>query len=297
MAEKVTLMIAGKPLTFMSETRIEGCVRGNVVSRGPCPKKGPLKPTGVVKSVAKKAAIGGRAIAKASSGRKRAEEEHEASLKAERQKIAKQLMIRMAAGEKFDVDPDDYPALVDGLNDPQLVEQAEKEVKASGKTPEPFLNLALGQIKGKGNEGLFAKPLRDIPRDQMPALPDNVKDLVPFMKALTLQGVDFEIVDLDPREIRSVQSQLIAPKVAKMSGYMKSGWKPGGLMIVSEENALGDGHHRWAGAATAALLHEQGVPGYSPVKVQALRVKLPIDQLLPVMEQHSGPKKSATEKP
>lgn len=304
MAEKITLMIAGRPLTFMSEARIEGCVRGNVTSRGPCPKKGPLKPTGAIKSIGKIAKLGGKAIAKASEGRKRADAEHEAGAKAaERKKLARQLMIRMQAGEKFEIAPEDYPALIETAGDPDTVKSLENEWLAAwekdprnkGKEipkPPPF-NLALGQVTGKGNEMLFDKPLRDIPRDEMPALPDNVKDLIPFMSALTKAGVEFEIVeDLDPRDIRSVQSQLSMPHVAKITGFMKPGWKEGGLMILSKENALGDGHHRWAAAVSAAMLHQQGVKGFSPVKVQALRVNLPIDELLPIMQEHSGTRKS-----
>jgi hypothetical protein len=202
--------------------------------------------------------------------------------KAARARLAKQLTVRLAAGERFDAEPD------------VVADMFTREI-----TPDsPPMNLALMGVRGEGNENLFNKPLRDIPRDQMPALPDTVAGLIPMIQELGRMGVKVDLVDnLDPREIKPVQTELSAPKVAKLAGYMREGWKPGGAMIISRENGLGDGHHRWAGAAVAAMLHQQGVKGYKPVGVTALKVDLPIDDLLAVMEKFSGPKKSINEKP
>lgn len=199
---------------------------------------------------------------------------------AARRAIAKQLVLRMAAGEKFSADPDVVPHLMDELSGGDSV------------------NMALMQLKGRGNENLFQHHMRDIPRDQMPALPDNVHDLQPFMDALVDRKIKFELVHMNPKEIKATQSQLSGPKVAKLYGFMKSGgWKPGGAMIVSQENALLDGHHRWAGAAMASVAHELGVPDSKPVNVMALKVDLPIDELLKLGEEFSGPKKALTEAP
>lgn len=210
-----------------------------------------------------------------------------AGSKAERDQIARQLIIRMAAGERFDIKPDGVPDLMAALS----------------AADAPPINLAQLHISGPGNENLFDRPLRDIPRENMPALPDNVPGLVPFIQGLSRMRdkngnpIRVELVEIDPREIQATQSELSGPKVAKMAGFMKSGWKPGGAAIVSGENALLDGHHRWAGASVAALMYDQGVEGYSPVKMQVLRVDLPIDELLQIAEQFSGPKKGLGEKP
>jgi hypothetical protein len=198
---------------------------------------------------------------------------------ADRARYAKELVLRMAAGEKFDVNQEDVPHLMQALD---------------GADP---VNLALVQLTGNGNENLFQRHMRDIPRDQMPALPDNVEALKPFIDHLRSKGVKAELVQMDPRQIMATQSQLSGPKVAKMAGFMKSGWKPGGALIVSQENALLDGHHRWAGAAVASIQHRMGVPDTQPVMVTALRVDLPIDELLKVGEMYSGPKKSLSEAP
>lgn len=258
--QQVTLIVAGKPLTFThGADRVEACLPPHV----PVPRKGPCKGHGELDKL-KKSVKRAQAVS---------------SDRAARKNLAKQYMIRMAAGEKFDVDPKDAPDLIEALN---------------GAPP---MNLAHVQITGKGNEHLFQRPLRDIPRDQMPALPDTVEGLVPLIHELGRRGVKVELIDVDPRTLQATQSELSAPKVAKMAGFMKSGWKPGGAMIVSRELALGDGHHRWAGASMAALLHEQGVPGYQPVQAKALKIDLPIDDLLKVMNEFSGPRKSITEAP
>lgn len=198
----------------------------------------------------------------------------------ERQKLAKQFVERMGAGEKFSVEPGMVPHLLKEMDGGDAV------------------NMAMMQLKGRGNGNLFQKHMRDIPRDQMPALPDNVHDLQPFMDALVARNVKFELVHMNPKVIGATQSQLSGPKVAKLAGFMtKGGWKPGGALIVSKENALLDGHHRWAGAAMASIQHELGVPGAQPVNVMALKVDLPIDELLKIGEEFSGPKKALGEAP
>lgn len=278
MGQTVTLMLAGKPLTFNradpGDTRVEGCLPPHVPvpKKGPCPKHRP----GGAKTIKDAIKRAGVAVPKNLKGG-----EHEkAAQAAQRARVAKQLMIRMAAGEKFETDVDHIPDLYEQMQDA------------------PPMNLSLMQVKGKPK--LFQHHLRDIPRDQMPALPDTVEGLAPLMAELDRRGVKFELIDIHPDEIQATQSQLSAPKVAKLAGYMKQGWKEGGAMIISQpgENALGDGHHRWAGSAMAAMLHQQGYPGFEkPVIPKALRVHLPIDDLLKVMEEYSGPKKSLTEAP
>lgn len=198
---------------------------------------------------------------------------------AQQKREAKKLVKQLGKGEKTTTDP----AMVHAIMQ-QLV----------GAPP---INLAKLGVTGEKNKNLFDRPLRDIPRDQMPALPDNVAKLMPFIQEISRRYPDLkvELVEMDPRGIQATQSELSAPKVAKMAGFMKSGWKPGGAMIISQENALLDGHHRWAGASVASILHEQGVPGWQPVNVTALKIDLPIDELLKLGNEFSGPRKSITE--
>lgn len=265
-----TLIIAGRQVTFRTGQRVEACMPPHVS----VPKPGPCPGGKRAKKLAETArkAVGGQARARADI----------ASGKARRINQARDNVRKLAAGEGFEADPDVVAQMFDSEIGPDS----------------PPMNLALMGVTGKGNENLFNKPLRDIPRDQMPALPDTVAGLIPLIQELGRMGVKVELIDdMDPREIKPVQTELSAPKVAKLARLMKKGWKPGGAMIISREGALGDGHHRWAGASVARMLHEQGVEGYSPVGVTALKIDLPIDELLAVMERFSGPKKSLTEKP
>lgn len=269
---KVTLNLAGRPLTFETGTRVEGCLPPHVS----IPKPGPC-PGG------KRAKKGATAIAKAVTGRKKAVADTTAKEKARRSKLAAELTQKLAKGDKVQADAD-------------LI----AEMFSSGHITEnsPPMNLAKLGVNGPGNETLFDKPLRDIPRKEMPALPDTVAKMLPFLLELGRRGIKVELVeDMDPRQIRSVQTELSAPKVAYLANAMKDGWKEGGAMIISRENALGDGHHRWAGAAMARMLHEQGAEGYKPMGVTALKVDLPIDELLKIMNEYSGERKSLEEKP
>jgi len=267
-----TLIIAGRPVTFRAGQRVEACLPPHV----PSPRPGPC-PGG------KKARKAADLIKKAVSGRGRAVADTKAAKAAQRKKLAAELTDKLARGEGFEADADVVAEMFGGGH----------------ITPDsPPMNMAKMGVKGPGNENLFNKPLRDIPRDKMPALPDTVAGLIPLIQELGRRGIKAELIDgMDPRKIKPVQTELSAPKVAKLAGFMKQGWKPGGAMIISRENGLGDGHHRWAGASVARMLHEQGVEGYNPVGVTALKVDLPIDDLLAIMEEFSGPKKSLTEKP
>lgn len=286
-AGKITLMIAGKPLTFSAPARIEACKKFKVGGRyppGPCPGEGKaakaIKEAG--KPEGKKPAV--KAIPRGGEIVKRASEI------AERKRVVKQYLADLyhdngedeetgkpkPKGRKFTAKPEYMPELM-------------KQLEGSDAA-----NLSHMQIEG--HENLFQHHLRDFTREEMPALPDNVAELMPFIQELGRRGVKVELIDVDPKDIQATQSQLIAPKVAKMARLMKNGWKEGGAILLSRENALGDGHHRWAGAAMASMLHEQGVPGYKPMRPKALKVDLPIDELLAIMNEFSGPRKGMDEK-
>lgn len=267
----MTLMVAGRPLTFTS--RIEGCKPPYISKAQPgvCPGSGK----------AKKAAKGARGIAKAVVGRKKAVAEQKESRAAEKAKKAAEQVDKLGRGEKFDAHPEDMEALMEMLRGDDI----------------PPMNLAKMQVLGDANKNMFQHHLRDIPRKEMPTVPGTVAEMMPLIQELSRRGIKVELVEMDPREIQMVQSELSAAKVAHMTHSMRNGWMPGGATVISRENALGDGHHRFAGAAMAAVLHEQGVPGYKPVKIMALKVDLPVDELLAVLNEHSGERKGLDEKP
>jgi hypothetical protein len=149
------------------------------------------------------------------------------------------------------------------------------------KTPPP-VNLA--KLNVEGEPCCFQKHLRDIPRADMPQLPTNVEGLKPFAAKLAAKGVKADLVEVDPRTLRATQSELNSQKVGKLAGFMTAdGWQKGGVLIVSKEGAILDGHHRWAGASVAAMSGQK-------IKVTALRVDMGIDDLLKIAQESSGPR-------
>lgn len=251
---------AGDGLAVVEDAlRVVGCLPPMVSVPKPGPCRGRRRGSG---SAGRAVKVVRRAVAGPDPG---------PSSKVGRAQAARAQVIALADGRKVDIDKRELGDLLDAL------ESA------------PPVNLANLQVQDEPN--MFRRHLRDIPRDKMPAMPGNVADLGGLLSELERRGVTSELVELDPREIVATQSELSGPKVAAMTKFMRGGWKPGWAVIVSRENALADGHHRWAGAASAALLHEQGVPGYQAVRPKVLRVDLPIDDLLKLMQQFSGPRK------
>lgn len=268
---KVTLNLAGRPLTFETGTRVEGCMppHVSVPKPGPCPG-------------GKRAKKGATAIAKAVIGGRKAIADTKAAKDAARKKLAKELALKLAKGEGFEADPD------------VVAEMFTSQINADS----PPMNLAKMGINGPGYENMFNNPMRDIPRKEMPAMPPTVDKLIPLIHDLGAMGIDVELIeDVDPRTLRPVQTELSAPKVAFLADKMKDGWMKGGAIIVSEEDGIGDGHHRWAASALARMKYEQGVPGYKPMNVTVLKVKTPLDKLLPILQKHSGERKGLDEKP
>lgn len=275
---QVTLTILGKPVNFaLDECRLEACKTQGKNPDGSWPRG---------KCIIKKDEDGGgkkrgprSAIQKTVARARRAVTSKKKQQAEERKQLAQQLKVKMAAGEKFQIEADMMPEMMEVL-----------------KGAEP-MNLAMMDVKGENNKNLFQHHLRDIPRKDMPALPATVAGMMPLIAELHRMGVEVEIVEMDPRELQYTQSELSAAKVAKMQENMKGGFMPGGGLLASEEYAIADGHHRAAGAAAASLMHELGVPGYSPVNVTVVRAKMPIDDLLAVAQRYSGERKSIAETP
>jgi hypothetical protein len=146
------------------------------------------------------------------------------------------------------------------------------------------VNLAHLDVTGKGNENLFTKHVRDIPRSAMPQLPANVDGIKPFMDELAKRGINAKITQRDPRTMVMTQSELDSKKVAKLAGFMQAdGWQEGGILLMSTDGSILDGHHRWAGASAA-------VAAGKDMKVTALEIDLPIDPLLEIAQTMSGPR-------
>lgn len=123
----------------------------------------------------------------------------------------------------------------------------------------------------------------EIPRSEMPQLPTTVEGLQHFVDELGKRGIKATIEQVDPSTLTATQNELDAKKVAKLYGFMKppGGWQEGGALLISNDNFVVDGHHRWAGAAAVAA-------GGDPIKVTAIRIDMPIDDALALAQEFSG---------
>lgn len=140
------------------------------------------------------------------------------------------------------------------------------------------MNLAHLNVTGAGNENLFTRHLRDIPRVSMPQLPTKVDDLAPFTDLLASKGVTAKVIQVDPRSLIATQNQLDSVKTAMFYDLFRTqGWKQGSILIVSTDGGILDGHHRWAGAAALTATGH-------PMQVTVLQVDMPIDDLLAVAQ-------------
>lgn len=150
----------------------------------------------------------------------------------------------------------------------------------------PSVNLVNLDVQGAGNEHLFTRHIRDIPRSEMPQLPENAEGLAAFVRALRDRGVVAEMVDMDPRRLVMTQSQLDSAKVGQLYGYIfGTEWRDDVVTIASRESAILDGHHRTAAASAATAAGR-------PTPMHVLRVSMGIDELLAFAAEFSRPRET-----
>jgi hypothetical protein len=145
----------------------------------------------------------------------------------------------------------------------------------------PSVNLAHLDVDGPGDFNMYNVHAREIPRIDMPQVPESMEDLAPFLSELNRTGVNTELLGMDPRLLRMTQNQLDSGKVAQLYGFIEGGgWRQNSIIMVSREGMILDGHHRWA-AACASRMHG------SDFTVQVLKVDMPIDNLLALAQKFS----------
>jgi hypothetical protein len=105
-----------------------------------------------------------------------------------------------------------------------------------------------------------------LPRTDMPQVAQ--KDHPNFMSFLKGRGVDHEKISIPARSLKPTQREIDWKKVSGLGNIVHD--KP---LIVSSDNFVADGHHRWA---NAALNHQH---------VSCLKANLPILQLIKVMSE------------
>lgn len=181
---------------------------------------------------------------------------------------AKAIEQDLASGKTLTVHPDDVDALMAEFSDG------------------PVFNLKKMQVSGSENKNCYRRNLRDIPRSEMPQLPQSVEEIGAFKAKLAEHGISANLEEVDPRSLVATQSELNAQKVAKIySSIRKTGWNDDNIMFISQEGAVLDGHHRWAGASAAAMAGTR-------VRMKTVRVNTDIDTLLAIANTVSLPKKT-----
>jgi hypothetical protein len=147
----------------------------------------------------------------------------------------------------------------------KVVRDIADKTKSDGIKPVDLTNM---EIKGTQ---LYTRDNLGISRDKMPQIPDDKRE--EWLKSLGDTKVVEETVK--PNELHPVQSEMDVASVAdKMDNILDKGWK--GSIIVSSDNYVMDGHHRWAGASLASF--EQ-----PDLHINITRVDMPHDELLKQM--------------
>jgi hypothetical protein len=152
----------------------------------------------------------------------------------------------------------------------------------------PSVNLSNLQVRGRENRNLFTSHIREIPRSEMPQLPETAEGIAAFLAELDRLGVKYELRPTDPRDLVATQNELDSVKVAKLYHAIhdpSGGWRPESIFFASREGAVLDGHHRWGGASMAIAVGDHFTPN-------VMWIDMPIDDLLVLADRFSGEKVS-----
>lgn len=150
----------------------------------------------------------------------------------------------------------------------------------------PSVNLELLGIRGQPN--LFTRHAREIPRSEMPQLPETAEGVAAFVAELDRLGIKHEIRPTDPRDLFATQNELDSVKVAKLYHAIHSpggGWRPESIFFAAQNGEVLDGHHRWGGASMALMAGDDFRPN-------VMWIDTDIDTLLAIADRFSGEKVS-----
>jgi hypothetical protein len=179
--------------------------------------------------------------------------------------------------------------------------QLADEAKRAGKDA-PNIDLCLVSAPGTN---LFCAEALGVPRAEMPQFKgkpapgspaaekgkslglgedDEVSmedEFIAELEAMGISSAPDEVADVS--YLKATQNQLIGPKIGGMMRAMESGKMPASVaeapILVSRDNYVLDGHHRWA--ARVGLRHHQG----KKIGMKVIRVDLPMTELLPLSQQ------------
>jgi hypothetical protein len=199
--------------------------------------------------------------------------------------------VRLAFNPNQERDPDGKWGDGDGGAADDLLAGLEASV-SSDEVDELMGRLAasdsvnLSRLAVEGEDNLFRKHGREIPRSEMPQLPTKVHQLGAFTDALAERGITGEPEDADPRTLVATQNELDSAKVGQMYARAKAGTlNLKAVAFVSQDGYVLDGHHRWAALAAASVTG-------TDVTMKVIRLDTDIDTLLEIANSVSGPRKT-----
>lgn len=118
------------------------------------------------------------------------------------------------------------------------------------------------------NTLLYDEDNLNIPRNKMPQVPSDTKAV--FIAEMEKRGTRIQRGVADPAKLHPIQKEMSASKVGLIMKRLRDkGMKTGddGRIVISKDNYVIDGHHRWA--AAAMLSFED-----SSVKIPVIRVDM-----------------------
>lgn len=145
----------------------------------------------------------------------------------------------------------------------------------------PLPRSVMPQLSGKVREGSTAAENQD---------KDGEADAGPaFLKFLAKNGVKTKETSVAASSLKASQAELVGPKVAAI---MAKGNYTKGVIYVSKDGYVIDGHHRWAAAVGA-----DSRDGLGDLKIDIVQIDMPISEVLQVAnaftEEYGIERKSA----
>lgn len=197
---------------------------------------------------------------------------------------ASEALELIEAGQYVQMDPDTLSVALDEMA------RIGNEAKALGekaplydlcKISVPDTNLFCGEsVVATRLEmpQLSGVPTPGTPADALPKNDKGEADLVPALReALGREGVKITDESVPAAFLKASQNELNGAKVGGMALSMDAGTMPPGSILVSSDNYVIDGHHRWAASVAQDYREDQSL---GELKMDIVRIDMPIQQIL-----------------